>query len=304
MRYVIGIDSGGTKTAMAICGIDSRLLHRSAVGSGNIVSAGIDAVSKNLHQIIVKGLEETGLAVDGCNGICIGSAGISVDGVKETIYNTISGIGFHCGIKVLSDIEPIMLMHKGDVMAVIAGTGSYVSARTHDNITAKAGGYGYIIGDECGGYDIAVKAIKKILLAHDSKTEPDTLTQRFCNYFGVTNPRELINSVYDKKITRSFIANAAHLVYDEYLKGNQASSEILVTAASDLMEYIFAAAGSLWNCDSKFTVVLCGGVMSGNTLIRECVTEKLTARYPLSKVILPEKSIAEYSAQLALELYK
>ena len=46
---------------------------------------------------------------------------------------------------------------------VIAGTGSIAFGRNAQMQTARAGGWGYIFGDEGGGFDIAKNALRRAL---------------------------------------------------------------------------------------------------------------------------------------------
>ena len=46
---------------------------------------------------------------------------------------------------------------------VIAGTGSMVFGRNTAGVTARAGGWGYIFGDEGGAFDLVRQALRAVL---------------------------------------------------------------------------------------------------------------------------------------------
>ena len=52
MKYIIGIDGGGTKTECAIADLSGKILYRTFGKSSNFLTIGIDAAVENLFELI------------------------------------------------------------------------------------------------------------------------------------------------------------------------------------------------------------------------------------------------------------
>src|SRR5947209_3167873 len=65
----------------------------------------------------------------------------------------------------------------GQGIITIAGTGSIAFGRNPAGRTARAGGWGYIFGDEGGGFDIARQATRAILRLEEGWGPPTALRE-------------------------------------------------------------------------------------------------------------------------------
>ena len=69
-------------------------------------------------------------------------------------------------------------------IGVIAGTGSIAVGRTKDGRTARAGGWGHLIGDEGSAYRIVLDALRLVARRADGRdprpSGHDPLTERIC----------------------------------------------------------------------------------------------------------------------------
>ncbi len=63
-------------------------------------------------------------------------------------------------------------------VAVVAGTGSMAFARAADGRTARAGGWGPLLGDEGSGYAIALAGLRAAARAADGRAPATPLTDR------------------------------------------------------------------------------------------------------------------------------
>src|SRR5207302_776208 len=81
-------------------------------------------------------------------------------------------------------------------VAVVAGTGSMAFARAADGRTARAGGWGPLLGDEGSGYAIALAGLRAAARSADGRAQVTPLTDRLLAAYGLTRPQELIGAVY------------------------------------------------------------------------------------------------------------
>ena len=84
------------------------------------------------------------------------------------------------GIRVGSDRQSgfAAAFGDGDGIAVIAGTGSAVTGRNASNEDG-AGGWGHLLGDSGGGYDLAIRALRRVLFDFDTGRRMTPLARDF-----------------------------------------------------------------------------------------------------------------------------
>ena len=110
-------------------------------------------------------------------------------------------------------------------VAVVAGTGSMAFARGADGRTARAGGWGPLLGDEGSGYAIALAGLRAAARAADGRAAATPLTDRLLAAFGLTRPEELIGVVY-RGGDRAALAALAPVVLEAADAGDAVAAEI------------------------------------------------------------------------------
>jgi len=92
-----------------------------------------------------------------------------------------------------------------DIVTVIGGTGSIaVSFReVEGNLQelGRLGGWGWILGDEGGGFHVGREAVRGVLMEHDRATvgslpDESVLKSRLLEYFGITDVMDLLAIIY------------------------------------------------------------------------------------------------------------
>jgi anhydro-N-acetylmuramic acid kinase len=99
---------------------------------------------------------------------------------------------------------------------VIAGTGSIAVGRNAAGRSARAGGWGPLIGDEGSAYAVALAALRLATRRADGR-EPrpgrdDPLTNRLCRALEVARPAEIVTAIYAPGFDRVRIAALAPVV--------------------------------------------------------------------------------------------
>ena len=217
MSYVLGIDGGGSKTVCVLMNEKREFLGRGEAGSANYQSVGIEAakfsIESAINQAIIK---QDSIKID---AICLGLAGVGRYKDIEVVKNIVKEIPVTRNIKqqnIIISHDALIALVGGignDVgIVVAAGTGSIVFGRNHRGETKRVGGWGYILGDEGGAYQIAVAGMRAALKAYDGKEISTSLVTDFKSHFGLTNIEELIEIVYRKGLSVKEIAGLAPVV--------------------------------------------------------------------------------------------
>ncbi|BAS10027.1 N-acetyl-D-glucosamine kinase [Arthrobacter sp. Hiyo4] len=119
-------------------------------------------------------------------------------------------------------------------VAVIAGTGSAAWGRNAAGDEARAGGWGYLLGDEGSGYWLGREAVRHSLSRMNQGLPADELTAALLAACGVDHPNRLIALFHSPDTGRRYWAQQARLVVDAAAAGHTVSQALLDQAGKDL----------------------------------------------------------------------
>lgn len=272
MRYVIGIDGGGTKTALKLADEEGNILLENEGGPCNINSMKEVYVKNMLKELIEDTLTKTCLKMEDIKALCIGTAGVDRLSDKKIIEKIIKNLGFNGKIIVTNDGEIALFggTCEDEGVIVISGTGSICYGRNKKGEIKRAGGWGHIIGDEGSGYYIGINAINYIAKAYDGINEKTIMTDLILDYLKLQSPQDLIDYVYRSGAGKSEIAYLAILVDEAYKKGDFAAKKILLKAAFELFLCAKAVIYNLNLNDKNIKLAINGSVIVKN----ECVNRE------------------------------
>ncbi|HEY8530717.1 MAG TPA: BadF/BadG/BcrA/BcrD ATPase family protein, partial [Limnochorda sp.] len=117
---------------------------------------------------------------------------------------------------------------------LLAGTGSLALALGPDGREIRAGGWGYLLGDEGSGYWIGREAIRAALRAEDGRGPATSLTRRLCRAAGVERVSDLVGPVHRGEWSRARIAGLAKDVLEAAVQGDEVARAIIDSAAREL----------------------------------------------------------------------
>lgn len=282
MGFVIGIDGGGTKTLVKAVDMDGNILAANEGGPANINSSGVEFVAKTIKELIDGVLEKASLSINDCRSICMGTAGAGRMDDRRIIENIIESIGVPGIITVTDDAEIALYggVGGGEGIIVISGTGSICYGRNSSGEICRAGGWGHIIGDEGSGYDIGIKALKRIMRSFDGREKPTLLTPMVLNFLNLESPESLINYVYRSGAGKNDIARLARIVDDAFQSGDMAAEEILKESAYELFMCAVPVINKLGFAKEQVSLVVNGSVLVNNQYIFNEFTSLINESYP------------------------
>jgi N-acetylglucosamine kinase-like BadF-type ATPase len=253
---IVGVDGGGTKTLALAEEVAGQKQMRGAAGSSNLHAVGFDAACAAIESAIAQAVGESEITA-----LCLGLAGAGrpQDVERFTVWARMKFP--HSALKVVSDAEILLATGatSGAALALVCGTGSIAYGRTASGKLLRAGGWGYLFGDEGSGFAIGAAALRAVTQAHDGRGEPTRLTDLILARRGVDDVTGLIASLYDVPNPRTEIASLAGLVVQAADQGDALSFSILENAAYELM-HMAAAVYHLLN-EKSVPLILSGGVM-------------------------------------------
>jgi N-acetylglucosamine kinase len=297
--YVLGIDAGGTKTVCLLADQDGNVLAESRGGGANLQAAGELEVEKVLHQVMDDVLaDRPGVPA----AICLGIAGVDRPEDTDVVRGMMRRIGFKSRTLVVNDALIALVAGAGDGpgVVVVAGTGSIAYGKDRDGHAARAGGWGYLLGDEGGGFWIGRAALSAVVRQHDGRGPQTALTALVLEHLRLANPTELIHEIYERDVHRRVIAGLAPLVGRASGMGDLVAAEIVDRAATELASLAATVVRRLGMRGEVFPTVLAGGVFRGVPRLAEDVASRVSETAPRSTVRLLDVEPAVGAVRLAL----
>ena len=264
-RFYLGVDGGQSSTTALIANDNGQVLGVGRSGPCNHVT-GAEARIRFLSVVgecLRQATEQAG--IDGnleFAAACLGFSGGAQDKrayIEELIRSRHT--------KVTHDAE-IALLGATDGQAgivVIAGTGSIAFGRNNEGRTARAGGWGYIFGDEGGAFDIARRSLRAALRMEEGWGEATDLRERLLQTMSAPSANDLMHRFYTG-IPRQQIAALAPLVDESATRGDSVATAILREAADELVRLAQGVYRTLFVAPASVPVAYIGGVFQSERL--------------------------------------
>src|SRR5678816_1177268 len=194
--HVLGIDAGGTKTVCLLANDRGEVLAQTRASGANLQVMGEFGVEKILHRVMDETLGDRDIKLE---AICRGIAGVDRPRDAQTIKDVMRRIGQKTRTVVVNDALVALVAGAGEQagVVVVAGTGSIAYGHDAEGRAARAGGWGYLLGDEGGGFWIGRAALAAVVRQHDGRGPTTRLTELVLAQMELTDPTTLIPAVYD-----------------------------------------------------------------------------------------------------------
>jgi N-acetylglucosamine kinase-like BadF-type ATPase len=176
----------------------------------------------------------------------------------------------------------------GPGVGLIAGTGVCALAESAAGQRLLRGGWGYLLGDEGGGYWIGLQALHAAARAEDGRGPKTSLYGSIVQQCGAPDMRGVYKRVYAEEIGQPEIAALAPLVLAASDDGDPVAMEIVDEAAHELMLLVEAiCAAAAFTQARERVIVATGGVLRpGNALWRR-FAPRVAERLPQFQLLAP-----------------
>ncbi|MEH2069151.1 MAG: N-acetylglucosamine kinase [Nostoc sp.] len=315
MRYVLGIDGGGSKTVCVLMDDSRQVVGCGEAGASNYQTMGIEATLKSIQSAIFNAVNQVALIPNTITikGICLGLAGVGrlsdievVKNLVQELQNSKLPIAWAlqpANIVICNDALIALVGGIGDDVGIVVavGTGSIVFGRNHQGSTKRVGGWGYILGDEGSAYKIAVAGMNAALKSYDGREMPTSLVEAFKQHLGLNNIEDLIEVIYRRKWEVKQIAALAPIVDLAAASGDEVANNIIDDAVKELVKATSTVINTIFSRDSVLEVVTAGSVWRGRSKIHQRFAICIINKFPSIKVIYPRHEPAYGAGLLALQ---
>jgi N-acetylglucosamine kinase-like BadF-type ATPase len=270
--YFLGVDGGQSSTIAVIGDARGQIAGWASAGPCNHVGAA-ESRAKFLHvmgECCSQAAKRAGLNPQKprFKAACLGMSGGPDD--KAAL------------LAELIDAERLVVTHDAKIawagategepgVVVIAGTGSIAYGENAQGESARAGGWGYIYGDEGGGFDIARQALRATLREYEGWGPRTALTPALMELTGAVNANDALHRLYTAEWPRPRVAELAITVDRIASEGDPVAADILRSAAQQLAMLAASVRRQLWNQEpihiSTIHISWIGGVFQSQILL-------------------------------------
>jgi N-acetylglucosamine kinase len=299
MRYVLGIDAGGTKTVGLLADEQGRIVAEARGSGANLQTHGELEVEKVFDDIIeTLGRDHT------ISAVCLGIAGVDRPHDEAVIRGILRRLGHREGVRVVNDATIALAAGAADRVGIVvlAGTGSISFGADRSGRTARAGGYGFLLADEGSGYWLGHQILRAAVRSTDGRGPKTLLEALVFEAFEVGSVPDLIPHVYEKGLPKHRIAALAPLVERARARGDTVAGELVEQAGRELALAARSVHAQLELGSEPFPVVLAGGVFKACPTLTEPLARHL--QLPGARPTLLASEPASGAVALALDLLK
>lgn len=297
--HVLGIDAGGTKTVCLLADETGGVLSEARGSGANLQASGELEVEKTLHSVMDDAIGDLEVVP---RVICLGMAGVDRGDDAAVVRAIMRRIGYKARVLVTNDALVALVAGAGHRpgIVIIAGTGSIAYGRNAAGEAARAGGWGYVLGDEGSGYWIGRLALRAVVRHADGRGRPTSLTPRILEHFKVAKPQDLVHEVYRRNLRPSAIAQIAVHVQRAMEDGDAVAAALLENGVRELIASADSVTRQLEMRQAAFTFVLAGGIFHAVPWLASALAERLPQLAPHATVHLLDREPAYGAVLIAL----
>jgi glucosamine kinase len=255
---LLGADAGGSHSTVVI-GRPGTVLGRADGPGAAMRPSGAAASAAVLTETARRAAAQAGFDLPVDRAV-VGAAGAGRAQEQAELEAALHEAGVARRVRVVADAEVALTtaFRRGPGIILNAGTGSIAYARDPQGQLHRAGGYGWQLGDEGGGYWLGRRALDAAARAQDGRGEGSTLLARLLGALGLQHFDDLVR--WTATATPAQVAALAPHVLNAAREGEVVARRAVDDAARELvglvvtLERHFPGSGPL-------SVAIAGGLL-------------------------------------------
>jgi N-acetylglucosamine kinase-like BadF-type ATPase len=268
MKLFLGVDGGQSSTTALVGDQAGRVVGAGAGGPCNHAAAGEGRarLTQAVADAVGQACAHAGLAA---GSVVFEAACFGMSGGPDDKRDILAGLLGAARLLVTTDaVIALAGATAGEPgIIVIAGTGSIAFGRNAEARTARAGGWGYIFGDEGGGFDLARQALRAALRMEEGWGPVTELRRVLLEATGAENVNAVMHRFYTPEWPRARVAQLARLVDTAAMEGDAVALDLLRANAQHLAELCAAVRRQLWRPGEPAYVAYIGGVFKSRVIL-------------------------------------
>src|SRR5437899_9964330 len=297
---LLGADAGGSHSTVVIGTADLTILGR-ADGPGSAMKPGGAAASAVvLAETARRAASQAGIHLPVGRAV-VGAAGAGRAQEQRELEAALVQTRLAQRVRVMADAEIALSTAFADGTGIIvsAGTGSIAYALDPAGELHRAGGYGWQLGDEGGGYWLGRRALDVAARSHDGRGEGSTRLARLLGALGLQTFDDLVR--WSATATPAQMAALAPHVLNAAREGEGVARQAVDDAARELVELVEVLAPHFPGT-GPVSVAIAGGLLLPQSPLTTAFRERLAAALKRARLVPDKIDSAVGALKLAAEL--
>lgn len=264
--YLLGIDTGTSKTHALITDLSGNALGFGDSGCGNYEVVGIEGFIQAINQSAAAALQNAGLDKGEVIGMGFGFSGYDWPSEKGIMENAIHTLGIEAPYQFVNDVVIGLIAgtSQGWGVAVDAGTGNNVRGRDKHGRIGRITGNSVRLGEFGGAGEIVWRATIAVTYAWTQRGPKTKLTQLLMDFAEVHSEDALIEGLAMDHI--HLPPALSRQIFNLAEAGDLVAKEVVTTSAKDLAENVNAVIRQLSLQSLEFEVILIGSVFKAGEI--------------------------------------
>jgi len=301
MRYVLGLDGGGTKTECVLMDESRHVVTSSRGGPSNPMRVGFGGALAAVCEAARIAVTTAKIPNDAVVALCAGLAGTAYPESGRKMRMLLEEEFPGKLVRICTDMDlTLEAIGDGAAIVLIAGTGSAAIGRDAQGRTGRVGGHGYLLGDEGSAYHVGQRAVLDALRQFERTGADTPMGEKILSEIGASTWADLQSRVYaapDEVFPRLFPT-----VLKSADAGDPTARLLLDDCAAALAELVGDLAERLQLQCQNFLLAKTGGMLGRSAYFNERLDHYLRKEAPSGQFSALQLSPPEAAAHLALQL--
>ncbi len=274
-KYLLGIDTGGSKTHALISDLSGNAIAFVETGCGNYELVGLDGFIKAMKKASGDALQSANIRKEDILSMGFGICGYDWPSEIPLMLQAINALGIAAPYQFVNDVVIGLIAgaEAGWGVAVDAGSGNNVRGRDSSGKTGQITGNGMMAGEFGGAGEILWRAAVNVIYAWTQRGPKTKLTDLFMEYAETESESELIEQMVLREVNfpPSLVESIFHLAYE----GDLVARDVVQFSARELGLNTNAVIRQLDLQKKAFDVVLIGSIFKAGEIYLTPFTETI-----------------------------
>jgi len=234
---LLGLDIGGSLSRARFVE-DGRIVAEAEGPGANVAVLRPRTVEGRIGALLA------GMGAISPDACCAGSAGAEVPAGRARLERLLTALLPGCTITVVHDARLVLAAARIDVgIALISGTGSVAYGRDRNGREARAGGWGWLVGDDGSGAWVAREASREVLRRSDAGEPLGKLGEAMLGATKARDATDFVGRLHRLNEPGAWAALAG-VVFDA--ANNDAGAASLVERAASALADLVVSVRKMW----------------------------------------------------------
>lgn len=259
MKYILGIDQGGSKTHAIVLDETGRILGLGkSYGACHSVD-GLEYAVEAIRLAAAEAIEKAGLSVSDISVAAGGLTGIDWEYEGELLEGELQKLFPDAKVKAVNDCIIALRAATAAERCGILCAGSGLNCAVYNGEECFV--YGYFVPDEFqGGWSLGKRAVQAVFDSYLGLVGETALTERLLTHFHAKDVEELLYKQVNGQIKTEEYLKVPLILQEEACRGDKVTGEIWKLYAGKLAAFLSARAEKMRIADKAMDVVLSGSI--------------------------------------------